>query len=1788
MDIKGFRQEYPQYNELSDFQVIDRLYKRYPQYSELGFAEFGKRFGVPIETQALPLPGQPEPEPEEGSDIGRLQTAAGSFVGGLGEIVGQTIQSQPIVQQQFNQFLNRGFDLVDQGITENDYIKQQSTPGGLPYNSIVRDYFQADEGGRAQMRQKYAFNDPRGTSAYQFGEDFIRSGNELIPTNPEYNQEFIAGSVPRALGNMAAFLTAARVGTPLAPVMMGSESLRTQGFADALAHGADLDTAFKASNVTSMIGYTEALPVLDMLRRADKASGGMLTRILKNAAITGTEEAIQESTSQVLQNLTAQNLYDPDRDTFMGAQEGAEVGGAAGAISGLLTSLIGGRRVSQAPPEEVMPPLEPEPESETPTEARAEEPLSMFVGEKARGAPKGKLEEAKELEKKGTATPSRIWDFTGWWKGPEGRWRYEIDDSQATLAPLRKGVDDVPYKSDDYKFEFLPISDVLAHDTLFDRYPELERIQTNISVNPENQESGVFYYLSGTPTIEAVGPTVDSVKSVLLHELQHAVQEIEGFARGGNANMFRARTQGINEYGINAMMGIVEAAKKFKTTPAEVTKDPDKYFHPASRVVDETVETLPLPGLTIDLIKNSLDVRREIAGYIADPAKYRDHAKRYKLGSGNKARTSYARLAGEVEARNTEARRNMSEEERALLPPHLTQDVMDSRTIIHQYEKGQADSEKILHSEAVQAWKPGPGHIPNFDLAEGRIPRENVAGVRKPFPRQKVIRRFAKRLKLPIYEGQMQGIPKGVLGHYYPGRGITRIRKQGDLAVAAHEIAHMLDDTMWNRFKERGQKVMSPYRRSSGHPQWKTFQKELKSVSYDVEKDYEGFAEFMRLWMTDPESLKDTAPQFLKFWEDFVATDQEYGPAIMEARDDFIEWTQQGALNRARSKIGPTPSISDKIMTNRWDEFRQSTLDRTHGFYLLEKSTTGEIAEGGLYETARLAAASYSIIDGALRFGYPVRKVNGDFTYKGKGLLEIIGDATAKTYDDQGNLIDESVEDFLTYAVGVSAQELMGQGRENLFTKDEIQAMLDLETPSYKKAFEEYQEWNNGILDFAQDMGYLNPTKRKAWKRNFYVPFYRVGKPQEAAKKQGIEGLTSPTKMLTGGTGNLNDIMDNMIRNASRLIDETLKNDVRIKAINTAQRHIDGGKWLAKVNPRTLGVNVSKEEILRNIVEPMGIDMKTFNAAREGILPVDPDSPAGILLRGLVSTANQMEDYVNVWQFNQAPNPQGIVAVLKNGKPEYYQVSDSILYRAFQGLNPQTHGALINLGNLVRRVGQSGVVLTPDFMVRNIARDTIHAAIFTKTGFIPFIDTARGFKSRIMQDANYKDFIANGGGMSSYMVDPETLKARADHYYRKKGINRHLVANTTVRTFHALQVMADAFEMATRLGEFKRAKKRGKTSRTAAYYGREVSTDFAMRGDNKRINEAYNTIMFLKAGMNGLDRGFRGFAVDANKYQIMARTGLLAIGSMALYLMNRDIEEYQDLEDWDRDTHWHIYIPKEYVPAYDAGDNKYLHLRFPKIWEIGAIASLAERGLEGYLDGMDSDKAWNMGKILATNFMFEYVPQALKPVYEIAINENRFTGSPIETYAEKQLMPEYRFNHFTSETAKALGKQLGMSPKKIDALIKGYFNTWGMYGLQLMDEAFWNKNMPERDIGEYPVMRTFRPPQTPRRTKHSEEFWIMFEEYAEANNTANMLSKSVMPEEYAKVFEENAQKIAQGQILEFTKTEVDKLYDAMDAVRNSDMHPSDKREKLDELQTSLNAIYKQSMEAINEEERNLQ
>ena len=141
--------------------------------------------------------------------------------------------------------------------------------------------------------------------------------------------------------------------------------------------------------------------------------------------------------------------------------------------------------------------------------------LNSFAGEKAITANVGKLDQAKAMLENG-ADEVEIWQKTGWFKDKDEAWKFEIGDSKARLNPNFKSGG--------------RLSELLEHEELFKAYPELRDIKIKKIIDEKGEKLGYYDPNKKEIAINNIGD-----KSTLMHEVQHAIQEIEGFAKGSGA-----------------------------------------------------------------------------------------------------------------------------------------------------------------------------------------------------------------------------------------------------------------------------------------------------------------------------------------------------------------------------------------------------------------------------------------------------------------------------------------------------------------------------------------------------------------------------------------------------------------------------------------------------------------------------------------------------------------------------------------------------------------------------------------------------------------------------------------------------------------------------------------------------------------------------------------------------------------------------------------------------------------------------------------------------------------------------------------------------------------------------------------------------------------------------------------------------------------------------------------------------------------------------------------------------
>lgn len=316
---------------------------------------------------------------------------------------------------------------------------------------------------------------------------------------------------------------------------------------------------------------------------------------------------------------------------------------------------------------------------------------------------------------------------TGWERGSDGKWRYEIPDLKyfgkgdagykkaREKQPWSKELDglsdrifdgeelseseyqrfdELAQKEEKFKKDYLNrekphLADWVENDELFKAYPDLKRVELMFTDQlPANMGGS---YNERDHTIVVNTNYVGDIASVLAHEVQHAIQKIEGFASGGNPESMQERFEAAKEEW---------RARAWADALRDKADEMGEHYNQAAvekALIDEYKEM----GMDNDEWMPNKETRMKGFNYFARG--YADRSldadiKKFRLNESTRSDFSpyveYTKLGGEVESRNVEHRMNMTPEERRASLAAETEDVSrEDQIFLMSGDGGSANSE---------------------------------------------------------------------------------------------------------------------------------------------------------------------------------------------------------------------------------------------------------------------------------------------------------------------------------------------------------------------------------------------------------------------------------------------------------------------------------------------------------------------------------------------------------------------------------------------------------------------------------------------------------------------------------------------------------------------------------------------------------------------------------------------------------------------------------------------------------------------------------------------------------------------------------------------------------------------------------------------------------------------------------------------------------------------------------------------------------------------------------------
>ncbi len=778
------------------------------------------------------------------------------------------------------------------------------------------------------------------------------------------------------------------------------------------------------------------------------------------------------------------------------------------------------------------------------------------------------------------------------------------------------------------------------------------------------------------------------------------------------------------------------------------------------------------------------------------------------------------------------------------------------------------------------------------------------------------------------------------------------------------------------------------------------------------------------------------------------------------------EYTPEQAAAKEKGGFGKKPPI--KAAGERWNNFRQNLgLKLRQGLVDQYASFKEVLKDPQSWMMANLSSSSNGVMEMMLENGSPELTKNViTINTEKKSLREVL------------EPLGKEMDDWLMWVAGNRANRLFAEGREHLFSEDDIKALMSLAAGKlengesrralYDNVRKDFEELNNAINQIAVDSGLLSAKEAETWaEQGFYLPFYRMVDDQANARGPRVfaNGLVRQTayKKLKGADMQIGDLLGNAMMNWNHLVGASLKNNAAVKALSQA--------------------------------EELGLAHKVSERTK---------SKDAVFVRwGGISVWYEIE-----------------------GGPDGSLVLDSLISLNYDGLNTRT----MKIARGFKRALTVGVTASPEFKAANLMRDTIQAIAVADMSTNIAKNLYQGWNATSKGNDAIIQMIAGGGafGDSGYIhgADPDAIRYLVD-----KGVLRDniLTQRRLLKWWDKYQDFGARLENVNRAANFVQDIKGDKSLLEANFNARD-HLDFSRTGSFVAIRALAQSVPFLNARLQGLDKLGRA-AMDKNqRTQFTAVVGVYAMASVALYLAMKDDDDYKEAEEWERDIYHLFKLP-----------NSDIMYRLPRPFEVGAIASTAERMVEQIVDDdahgqLFAERLWHT---ITETFAFNPIPQVAKPILEVYSNKNSFTGRDIESLSMRlsNLPAKDRKRAWTSATAieasglmdKVTWGKVVLSPVQIEHLVKAYFGWAGTTVLENMDivtRAITDSPKPPASHWtDYPLIKRFAREAEGRNSKYMTNFYDHINELNEIQASIKQAREWGDAEKALSLFEKNKDKL---------------------------------------------------------------
>lgn len=285
-------------------------------------------------------------------------------------------------------------------------------------------------------------------------------------------------------------------------------------------------------------------------------------------------------------------------------------------------------------------------------------------GVNAKTAEVGRLADAERMEQ-GGADSETVRRETGWHRGYDGKWRFEIDDSKMRFINHREE-----------SRRTWKLDELIRHDALFAAYPEL-RNYTVLNFGIADGVEATFYPGLNRITLDPQLNRAEK-RTALIHEIQHAIQLIEGFTAGATTDYWRGRLK-------------TDEERRLEMRLRDFYIPDDRFWGDMRKLLEET------PAAEQDAARAAL-AKRYGEAPVREYADLYNRLRDMRAEREQNAERAYRDTAGEIEAADVANRLGLSAKQRAETRPDIdrTNVRFSNEHPMFTMEARQTDSEGIM------------------------------------------------------------------------------------------------------------------------------------------------------------------------------------------------------------------------------------------------------------------------------------------------------------------------------------------------------------------------------------------------------------------------------------------------------------------------------------------------------------------------------------------------------------------------------------------------------------------------------------------------------------------------------------------------------------------------------------------------------------------------------------------------------------------------------------------------------------------------------------------------------------------------------------------------------------------------------------------------------------------------------------------------------------------------------------------------------------------------------------